>query len=370
MFKIPFLNLYEINSPYKEEIGEAVNRVVDSGWYILGNEVTSFENEFATYLKVKFAIGVGNGLDALSLILRSYIELNKLSEGDEVLVPANTYIATILSITQNRLVPVLVEPDISTFNINTDSLKGKISRKTKALMVVDLYGQPPEYEGLLDFVREHDLLLIEDAAQAHGAKYGKKFCGNIADATGFSFYPGKNLGALGDAGAVTTNDYELFKMVKMIRNYGSSQKYINEFKGINSRMDEIQAAILRVKLQHLDKENQLRQYIADTYLNNINNNKIILPSIVRNAKHVWHQFVIRVKSRKKFMDYLAKNGIETLIHYPIPPHKQTAYREWANLKLPITEKIHSEVVSLPISPRLKDDEIERIIKCVNEYEKN
>jgi len=364
---IKFLDLKEINKPYFQKIDRAIKKVLNSGWYILGEEVSMFEQEFSDYINVKHTIGVGNGLDALILILRGYIELGRLSPGDEIIVPANTYIATILAITQNDLTPILVEPDINTYNIDPNCIVKKLSKKTKAILVVDLYGQPVNYKRIRDIAKNNQLLVIEDAAQAQGAKYDKKYCGSLFDAAGFSFYPGKNLGALGDAGAITTNDTKLAKVVKALRNYGSQIKYVNKIKGVNSRLDEMQAAILRVKLPFLASENRLRRKIASKYLHYIKNDFVSLPKQLPKSYPVWHQFVIRVKNRKKFINYLNKNKIETMIHYPISPHKQEAYIEFQNIKLPITEKIHNEVISLPISPRLTNSDTDLIIEVINDY---
>lgn len=346
---IPFLDLKKLNAQYRDELIEACIRVIDSGWYILGKEVEEFEKEFANYCGTKYAIGVGNGLDALTLILRAYKELGILSDGDEVIVPANTYIATILAITNNNLTPVLVEPDIDTYLIDPDSIEENITSKTKAIMVVHLYGQTCEMDKINDIAKKYNLKVIEDSAQSHGAYYKDKRSGNLADASGFSFYPGKNLGALGDAGAITTNDDHLAEVLKALRNYGSHKKYENIYKGVNSRLDEIQAAILRVKLKYLDDEIERRRKIARFYLENIKNYNIILPKVREDSNHVWHLFVIRTEKRDKLQKYLLDKGIHTLIHYPIPPHKQIAYKEWNDRSYPITEKISKEVLSLPIS---------------------
>ncbi len=369
---IPFLNLKKINKQYEKEIKEAVNRVIDSGWYILGEEVKSFEEEFANYCGTKHCIGVGNGLDALKLIIRGYKELGTFKEGDEIIVPANTYIATILAVSEENLKPVLVEPELNTYNINPDLIEEKITEKTKAIMVVHLYGQTCEMEKIWNIAKKYNLKIIEDSAQAHGAKYKDKKAGNLGDAGGFSFYPGKNLGALGDGGAVTTNDKNLAEVIKAVRNYGSHKKYENLYKGINSRLDEIQAAVLRVKLKHLEDETSMRRKIADWYIKNINNNLIKLPldksiDVINYKNHVWHLFVIRTENRDKLQKYLQENGIQTLIHYPVPPHKQKAYKELNYLSLPITEKIHREVLSLPISPVQTLEDTKYIVEVINRY---
>ncbi|EDP75579.1 DegT/DnrJ/EryC1/StrS family aminotransferase [Hydrogenivirga sp. 128-5-R1-1] len=362
---IKFLDLKKINLQYKEEILEACKRVLESGWYILGEEVKKFEEGFANYCGTKYAIGVGNGLDALKLIIRGYKELEIFKEGDEIIVPANTYIATILAISENRLKPVFVEPKLDTYLIDPDKIEEKITERTKAIMVVHLYGQTCEMDKIWEIAREYNLKIIEDSAQAHGAFYKDKRTGNLGDASGFSFFPSKNLGALGDGGAITTNDKELAEAIKALRNYGSYKKYENLYKGVNSRLDELQAAILRVKLKYLDKDNQKRKKVAKYYLENIKNEKIVLPKVVTDS--VWHVFVIRTKERDKLQKYLQENEIQTLIHYPIPPHKQEAYKEWNDLSFPITEKIHKEVLSLPISPVMIEEEIKKVVKIVNEF---
>ena len=365
---IPFLDLKKLNAQYRDELIEACTRVIDSGWYILGKEVEEFEKEFANYCGTKYAIGVGNGLDALTLILRAYKELVILSNGDEVIVPANTYIATILAITNNNLTPVLVEPNVDTYLIDPNKIEENITPKTKAIMVVHLYGQTCEMDKINEIAKKYNLKVIEDSAQSHGAYYKDKRSGNLADASGFSFFPGKNLGALGDAGAITTNDDQLVEVLKALRNYGSHKKYENIYKGVNSRLDEIQAAILRVKLKYLDEEIERRRKIARFYLENIKNDNIILPKVREDSNHVWHLFVIRTEKRDKLQKYLLDKGIHTLIHYPIPPHKQVAYKEWNNKSYPITEKISKEVLSLPISGILTLEEAEKIVKVVNEFD--
>jgi dTDP-4-amino-4,6-dideoxygalactose transaminase len=364
---ISFLDLKKLNAQYRDELIEACTSVIDSGWYILGKEVEEFEKEFANYCGTKYAIGVGNGLDALTLILRAYKELGILSDGDEVIVPANTYIATILAITNNNLTPVLVEPDIDTYLIDPDKIEENITSKTKIIMVVHLYGQTCEMDKINEIAKKYDLKVIEDSAQSHGAYYKDKRSGNLADASGFSFYPGKNLGALGDAGAITTNDDQLAEVLKASRNYGSHKKYENIYKGVNSRLDEIQAAILRVKLKYLDEEIERRRKIARFYLENIKNDNIILPKVREDSNHVWHLFVIRTEKRDKLQKYLLDKGIHTLIHYPIPPHKQIAYKEWNDRSYPITEKISKEVLSLPISGVLTLEEAEKVIEAINEF---
>lgn len=364
---IKFLDLKKINETMQGELEEACSRVISSGWYILGNEVKCFEEEFSQYCGVNYCIGVANGLDALTLTLRAWRELGKLNDGDEVLVPSNTYIASILAISEAGLIPVLVEPDENTFNITAKTVLDKITSKTKAILVVHLYGNLCPMEELLRVAKEHKLLVLEDCAQSHGAISGKKVAGSFGDAGAFSFYPGKNLGALGDAGAIVTNDKELADTVSAIRNYGSHVKYENKFKGVNSRLDELQAALLRVKLKHLDTHTAVRRQVAEHYLSEISNPKVILPSYKERENHVWHLFVIKVDDRKAFLDHLSKNNIETVIHYPIPPHKQKAYDGELLGSYPVSELLHNSVVSLPISPVMEFEEIQKVVKVVNEY---
>jgi len=363
---IDFLDLKKINEQYADELKKVASEVIDSGWYIKGEKVQLFENHLAEYLGVKYVIGVANGLDALRLILRAYIELEVLEEGDEIIVPANTYIATILAITDNRLVPILVEPDIKTYNLDISLVEQKITSKTKAIMIVHLYGQICWSDKLERIAKKYNLKLIEDNAQAIGALWNGKRSGSLGDAAGLSFYPGKNLGALGDGGAIATNSNELAEVVQTLGNYGSKEKYINKYQGLNSRLDEIQAAFLDIKLKYLDLENQRRREIAQLYSEDIKNENIILPTVQNYHGHVWHLYVIRTKQRDLLQKYLNDHGIQTLIHYPIPPHKQKAYKEWNNLHFPITDKIHQEVLSLPISSVMKnEEEILYIINVLN-----
>ena len=364
---IPFLDLKELNTQYKAELIEACTRVIDSGWYIQGNECKEFDKEFASYCGAKYAIGVANGLDALILILRAYKELGFMKDGDEVIVPSNTYIASILAISQNNLVPVLVEPDINTYLLNPSKIEEKITSKTKAILPVHLYGQTCEMDKINEIAKKYNLKVIEDSAQSHGAYFKDKRSGNLGDASGFSFYPGKNLGALGDGGAVTTNDEELANTIKALGNYGSHKKYENLYKGVNSRLDEMQAAMLRVKLKYLDEESNKRREIANYYLENIKNNKLILPTVRTEDNHVWHLFVIRFSKRDELQKYLLDNGIQTLIHYPIPPHKQDAYKEWNNESYPVSEQIHDEVMSFPISGVQSFEDTKKIIRKINEF---
>ncbi|MDP4240552.1 MAG: DegT/DnrJ/EryC1/StrS family aminotransferase [Bacteroidota bacterium] len=379
---IKFLDLQKINAQYGDELKAATSRVIDSGWYLLGNEVKSFETHLAKYVGVKHAIGVANGLDALRLIFKAYIEMGVIQEGDEVIVPANTYIASILAISDNRLKPLLVEPDINTYNLDISLVEKHITPRTKAILVVHLYGRVCWSEELEAIAKKYHLKVIEDSAQAIGAFYSNSLIstniltknrktGSLGDAAGFSFYPGKNLGALGDSGAVTTNDDELATMVRALANYGSRHKYINEYQGLNSRMDEIQAAILDVKLRHTDSGNQRRREIADYYCNHIKNPNIFLPIVNCQLStvncHVWHIFVIRCSERDRLQQYMTDNGVQTLIHYPIPPHKQGAYATLNNMSFPVTEQIHSEVLSLPISPVMEMEEVKKICELINNW---
>jgi len=364
---IPFLDLKEINGQYRAELIEACTKVIDSGWYIQGNECIAFEKEFAQYCGTKHAIGVANGLDALILILRAYKELGVMSDGDEVIVPSNTYIATILAISENNLVPILVEPDISSCLIDPSKIEEKITAKTKAILPVHLYGQTCDMDAINVIAKKYNLKVIEDSAQSHGAYFENRRCGNLGDASGFSFYPGKNLGALGDGGAVTTNDEELANTIRALGNYGSHKKYENLYKGTNSRLDEIQAAMLRVKLRHLDSEISHRRKIANYYLDNIKNENIILPTVRENDNHVWHVFVIRSNQRDNLQKYLLDNGIQTLIHYPLPPHEQEAYKEWNDENYEISEQIHNEVLSLPISGVQSMKDTKKIVEVLNKY---
>ena len=362
---IPFLDLKAINAQYREELIEACTKVIDSGWYVQGTEHKEFEKEFAAYCGTKHAIGVANGLDALTLIIRAYKELGVMKEGDEIIVPSNTYIASILAISENNLVPVLVEPDINTYLLDPAKIEEKITAKTKAIMPVHLYGQSCEMNAINAIAKKHNLKVIEDSAQSHGAYFNDKRCGNLGDASGFSFYPGKNLGALGDGGAVTTNDDALAKAIKALGNYGSHKKYENLYKGTNSRLDEMQAAMLRVKLRYLDNEIKKRKEIANYYLENITNNTIVLPTITTDS--VWHLFVVRTTKRDELQKYLLDNDIQTLIHYPLPPHKQEAYKEWNNDSYPISEQIHAEALSLPISGVQTFGDTKKIVEVINDF---
>ena len=365
--KIPFLDYRAVNEPYFEEIQVAVTRVLESGWYVLGREVEAFESEFAAYCGSSHCIGVSSGLDALILILEGWKTLGRLKEGDEVIVPANTYIASILAISKAGLEPILVEPDEQTYNLDPSRIQRLISLKTRVIMAVHLYGQCADMGAINAIAKQHGLLVMEDAAQAHGAIYKGKNAGNLSDAAAFSFYPGKNLGAIGEGGAVTTNDGELASTISRLRNYGSEIKYHNKIKGLNNRLDELQAAILRVKLPHLDHDNAARGVVAETYLNNISNSIIHLPLVANYGTPCWHLFVIRVKEREKFMAYLNEKGIQTAIHYPIPPHQQPAYSEWNHRSYPITEAIHREIVSLPMSPAHNHEQANEVATAICEY---
>ena len=365
---IKFLELQKLNAQYQAELKKIAAEVIDSGWYLMGARVNEFEKKLSDYCQVPYAIGVGNGLDALRLILKAYKELGVMKDGDEVIVPANTYIASILAITDNNLVPVLVEPDPSTYNLDFSRIESHVSSRTKAIMVVHLYGRVCWSEDLIEIANKHDLKLIEDNAQAIGASWRGTKTGALGDAAGFSFYPGKNLGALGDAGAVTTSDEELAKMIRALSNYGSEKKYENNYQGLNSRLDEIQAAFLSIKLKFIDKENEHRRNLARCYLREIHNEEFTLPELPRNpAEHVWHLFVIRSNKRNSLQEYLQENGVQSIIHYPIPPHKQKAYSRWEKLSFPITEQVHKEVLSLPISPVTSHDEVREVVNLLNKF---
>lgn len=365
---IKFLDLQKINLQYQEEIESRLLETFRSGWYLLGNEVKNFEANLAKYNKSPNAIGVANGLDALRLIFKAYLELDQLKVGDEIIVPANTYIASILAITDNRLKPVFAEPDAETFNLDLDKIEALITPKTKVIMVVHLCGQVCWSQELEALAKKHNLKIIEDNAQAIGAEWQGIKSGSLGDAAGFSFYPGKNLGALGDAGAVTCKDDLLAKTIRALANYGSAEKYVNKYQGLNSRLDEIQASVLDVKLKYIDADNDKRRKVAEAYVKGIKNSKITLPTIPADPKeHVYHLFVIKTSKRDQLQKYLTENDIQTIIHYPIPPHKQKAYKYYNHLSFPITEKIHDEVLSLPISPVMEENEIQKIIEVLNNY---
>lgn len=365
---IKFLDLQKINLIHQEEIETRMLQVFRSGWYLMGSELKTFEANLKNYIGSHHAIGVANGLDALRLILRAYIELGFMKKGDEILVPANTYIASILAITDNELVPVLVEPDLNTYNIDEAKIEEKITSKTRGLLLVHLYGRAIFSDSIKALAARYNFKIIEDNAQAIGASFYNIKTGNLGDAAGFSFYPGKNLGAIGDAGAITCNDDALAKAIRALANYGSEQKYVNLYKGLNSRLDEIQAAVLDVKLKYIDNENNVRKSIAKRYNSSIKNDKIVLPEIPADENsHVWHLYVIRTTDRDRLQQYLTDKGIQTLIHYPIPPHKQEAYKEYKDLRLDITERIHNEVLSLPVSPIMTEAEVNEVIDVINAY---
>ena len=363
---IPFLDLQKINNKHRDELVHAVTEVIDSGWYIRGEKVKAFENEFSSYCGSNYCVGLGNGLDALSLALRAWKEMGNLSDGDEVIIPSNTYIASILAVTENKLIPVFVEPDLLSYNIDPLAIKDAINPKTKVILAVHLYGKIADMHSIMTIAKDHNLLVLEDAAQAHGAELDGKKAGAWGDAAGFSFYPGKNLGALGDGGALITNNSILAAQVRELGNYGSNQKYVNDSKGINSRLDEIQAAILSVKLKFLDVDNKRRRKIAKKYCERINNPYLhLLPA--GGLEHVYHLFVLRTKFRSQLIDFLTKNNVQTLIHYPIAPHLQKAYQEFDKLELPISELIHEEILSLPISPVISESDVDQIISICNSF---
>lgn len=364
MNMIKFLDLEKINNRFRTEIDARIKTVLDKGWYLQGAENDIFSKNFAEYCGTKFCVGVANGLDALTLIIKAY----GFGAGDEIIVPSNTYIATILSISANGCTPVLVEPSLDTYNIDVDKIEEKITSKTKAIMVVHLYGQAVQMEKVWALAKKYNLKVFEDCAQAHGAIYEGKRVGALSDAAAFSFYPGKNLGCFGDGGAVVTDNEEIYKKVKALANYGSDYKYHFIYKGVNSRLDELQAAVLDVKLKYLDADNARRRDIAKYYQDNIKNEAIILPKSYSEESHVYHVFAVRTANRDKLVEYLKDKNIQTLIHYPIPPHKQDAYREWNSQSYPISESIHSTILSVPISPVLTDDEVDYVVKSLNEYQ--
>lgn len=364
---IKFLDLQKITQKYQEEIHEAVTRVVDSGWYLQGKENETFEANYSAFIGTKYTIGCANGLDALIWIFRAYLEMGIMQPGDEVIVPANTYIASILAISENGLKPVLVEPSIETYQIDDRLIEAAITPRTKAVLIVHLYGQCAYTSKIGELCKKYKLKLIEDNAQAHGCMFEGKKTGSLGDAAGHSFYPGKNLGALGDAGAVTTNDEELTKIVRAIANYGSTKKYVFKYVGRNSRLDEIQAAVLDVKLKHLPEDTLLRRKVAQYYVDHITNPEIITPIIKDWESHVFHIFPIRCKRRDELQKYLTENGIQTIIHYPIPPHQQECYKDWSNQTFPITETIHNEELSLPMSPVMTEEEVKEVVRVLNRF---
>jgi dTDP-4-amino-4,6-dideoxygalactose transaminase len=361
---IDYLPLKCITAMHADEIHEAILRVVDGGWYLRGEATAQFEQQYARYIGTKYCIGVGNGLDALTLILRAYKEIGVLKEGDEVIVPANTYIATILAITENRLVPVLVEPDIDTLQIDESRIGQAVTSRTRAVMLVHLYGRCSYTETIGALCRQHDLLLLEDNAQAHGCCFKGRRTGSLGMAAGHSFYPGKNLGALGDAGAVTTSDDRLAEVVRSMANYGSSRKYVFDYQGCNSRLDEIQAAVLSVKLKYLDDDNARRQAIADYYIKHVKNPLLRLPE---PSGSVFHVFPVLCEQRDRLQQYLAENGVATVVHYPIPPHKQACYEKWHDICLPITEQIHAQELSIPCHQAMTSGEVETVTDIINRF---
>ncbi len=364
---IKYLDLEKITLLHSKEIHKAIKKVIDSGWYLLGQETYLFEKEYASYIGTKNCVSCASGLDALKLILRAYMEMGVLHQGDEVIVPANTYIASIISISENGLVPKLVEPKKDSFQIDDSLIEKAITKKTKALMIVHLYGKCAYTSHIKEICKRYNLKLIEDNAQAHGCRFNGKLTGALGDASGHSFYPGKNLGALGDAGAITTSDDKLSDILRALKNYGSKEKYIFDYKGLNSRMDEIQAAVLRVKLKYIDKENSLRKKIARRYIKEINNPKLLVPNLDYIENNVFHIFPVLSKERSKLKEYLFNNGVETLIHYPIPPHKQKCYKEFSSLDLPVTQMIHSLELSIPLNPTLQEDQVSLIIDLLNKF---
>lgn len=365
---IKFLDLQKLNSQYQQELKEAASRVIDSGWYLLGEELDKFEKNYAAFCGSEYVLGVANGLDALRLIFKAYIELGVMEKGDEVIIPANTYIASVLAITDNQLIPVFVEPNNKTYNLDSSRIEAALTDRTKAILTVHLYGQNSIDDKMLEICKKQSLKLVEDAAQSHGAIWNGKVMGNIGDAAGHSFYPGKNLGALGDGGAVTSNDKDLYHTIEALRNYGSLKKYENIYQGLNSRLDEIQAAFLNVKLKYIKTDIDGRRNVANFYLENIKNPLIILPKLVKDEEHVWHLFVIRTKKRNKLQKYLLKNGVQTLIHYPIPPHQQKAYENYNDMDFPISEQIHKEVLSLPISAVIEKEDLIKIVSLINLFD--
>jgi len=365
--EVPFLSLREVNARHADALKAAAARVIDSGWYVLGEELAAFEHEFAAYCGVRHAVGVGNGLDALSLILRGYRELGAIAEGDEVIVPGNTFIASFLAITENRLVPVPVEPDAASFNLDPACVEAAIGPRTRAIMAVHLYGQLADMPALTALARRHGLLLIEDAAQAHGATREGRSAGAFGDAAAFSFFPTKNLGALGDGGAVVTGDDALAQRIAALRNYGSEVKYRHLCQGVNSRLDEMQAALLRVKLKYLDDDVARRRRVARRYREGIRHPQIRLPQVAQEERHAWHLFVVRCAQRDALQKHLQAQGIQTQVHYPVPPHRQPAYASLRHLHLPLTERLHDEVLSLPMGPTLDDDAVDRVIAACQSF---
>lgn len=366
---VKFLDLQQVTALHGGEIRDAVRRVVDSGWYLLGREVAGFEADYASYVGTKHCVGVANGLDALTLIYRAYIELGLMRPADEVIVPANTYIASILALTENGLVPVLVEPRLDTLQMDDRLIEQALTPRTRSVLIVHLYGRCAYTDRMGDICRQHGLLLVEDNAQAHGCRYADgRRTGTLSHAAGHSFYPGKNLGALGDGGAVTTDDGQLAECVRSLANYGSSRKYVFPYRGRNSRLDELQAAVLRAKLRYLDADNARRRAVATHYCAHISNPQVRLPLQPDGERNVFHIFPVLCSRRDELQQHLAAQGIETLIHYPIPPHRQACYAEWNHLSLPLTEQIHREELSLPMSPAMSPDQVAEVVEAVEGFE--
>lgn len=365
--QVPFLSLKDITAKYADELHKAVLRVTDSGWYLQGKENQTFEEDYAKYIGTKYCVGVANGLQALELMIRACKMLNKWDDGDEIIVQANTYIATILSISQNNLKPVLVDPNPNTLELDLEDIKNAIGPKTRGLMLVHLYGRCLFNEEIEKICQDNNLKLFEDNAQAHGCSYNGRKTGSLGTVAAHSFYPGKNLGAFGDAGAITTNDKEVADLVRVLGNYGSSKKYVFDYVGENSRLDEMSAAVLDVKLKHLDSDNNRRKEIAKMYYQGLKNPKVSYPSILEEEKNVFHQFPVFTEERDRLQNYLKENDIGTMIHYPIPPHKQAAYKEWNNLSYPVTEKIHATELSLPMSPTLTNEQVKYVIETINNW---
>ncbi len=365
--QVPFLSLKDITAKYADELHEAVLRVTDSGWYLQGNENKSFEENYANYIGTKFCVGVANGLQALELMIRACKTLYDWNDGDEIIVQANTYIATILAISQNKLKPILLDPNPETLELEGETIEKAITSKTRGVMLVHLYGRCLYNEKIAEICRNHSLKLFEDNAQAHGCAYNGKKTGSLGTVAAHSFYPGKNLGAFGDAGAITTDDEEIANLVRVLGNYGSSRKYVFDYIGENSRLDEMSAAVLDVKLRHLDEDNNRRKQIAKIYYDGIKNSAIKMPSILAEERNVFHIFPVFTEKREELQSFLKDQSIGTLIHYPIPPHKQACYKEWNGISLPISEKIHAEELSLPMSPCLTNEQVQWVINCINKF---
>lgn len=366
---IPFLSLKDVTALHGTEISEAVSRVVNGGWYLQGKENERFEENYSKFIGAEYTVGCANGLDALIWIFRAYIEMGVMQPGDEVIVPANTYIATILAITENGLKPVFVEPKLNTLEIDDDKIEEAITPRTKAIAIVHLYGRIAYTEKLGEFCKKYKMKLIEDCAQSHGCLYSDgRMTGSIGDAAGHSFYPGKNLGALGDGGAVTTNDEELAKVIRALANYGSQKKYVFKYTGRNSRLDEIQAAVLNVKLKHLVEDNNHRKKVGRYYNEHINNSLIKLPDTLPSESNVFHLFPVLCERRDELQKYLTESGVGTVIHYPVPPHKQECYKDWNNLSFPLTEQIADQELSLPIGPVISEEDAAKVVKLINNFE--